>query len=145
MVNDFFRSGGATSIVTNLKNCPSRERLLKLHGRWKSDLAKDMYVKEQVVEFFHLQYCTFNYLLYLCKRFFGINVSRRCLFYPKQATQPVCTRSCCLLSLFFLAVSELEGKYFFIRTNLVRENEIMFCVESSPFRLEAFIRGTYFL
>ena len=39
-----FRSGGTTSTVTNLKNCPSRERLLKLHGRWKSDLAKDMYV-----------------------------------------------------------------------------------------------------
>ena len=45
-----FRSAGATSIVTNLKNCPSRERFLKLHGRWKSDLAKYMSVKEQVVE-----------------------------------------------------------------------------------------------
>ena len=45
-----FRFGGATSIVTNLKNCSSRELLLKPHGRWKSDLAKDMYVKEQVVE-----------------------------------------------------------------------------------------------
>ena len=42
--------GGASSIVTNLKNCPSRERLLKLHGRSRSDLAKDIYVKEQVVE-----------------------------------------------------------------------------------------------
>ena len=45
-----FGSSGATSIVTNLKNFPSRERLFKLHGRWKSDLAKDMYIKEQVVE-----------------------------------------------------------------------------------------------
>jgi hypothetical protein len=45
-----FRSGGATSIVTNLGNCPSKERLLKLHGRWKSDLAKDMNIKKQVRE-----------------------------------------------------------------------------------------------
>ena len=45
-----FRFGGASSIATNLKNCPSRERLLKLHGRSRSDLAKDIYVKEQVVE-----------------------------------------------------------------------------------------------
>ena len=55
MISDFllyilqsFRSGCATSIVTNLKNCSSKERLLKLHGRWKSDMAKDTYVKEQV-------------------------------------------------------------------------------------------------
>ena len=40
--------GDATSVVNNLRNCPIRERLLKLHGRWKSDLAKDMYIKEQV-------------------------------------------------------------------------------------------------
>ena len=30
------------------KNNPSKERLLKLHGRWKTDLAKDMYIKESV-------------------------------------------------------------------------------------------------
>ncbi|MEM9400705.1 MAG: hypothetical protein AAF984_10905 [Verrucomicrobiota bacterium] len=43
-----FRSGGATTIVKNLKECPSLERLLKIHGRWKSDTAKDMYIKEQL-------------------------------------------------------------------------------------------------
>ena len=43
-----FRSGGATSVVNNLRKCSLRERLLNLHGRWKSDLAKDMYIKEQV-------------------------------------------------------------------------------------------------
>ena len=30
------------------KIIPSRERLLELHGRWKTDLAKDMYIKESV-------------------------------------------------------------------------------------------------
>ena len=34
------RSGGATSAVSNNPNLS--ERLLKLHGRWKSDTAKDM-------------------------------------------------------------------------------------------------------
>ena len=55
-------------------------------------------------------YLTFNYLLYLCKRFFGINVYRRRLFYPKQATQPVL--ALVVFCLFFLATSELEGKCF---------------------------------
>ncbi|CAH3186685.1 unnamed protein product [Porites lobata] len=43
-----FRSGGATSLAHTLENNPSKERLLKLHGRWKTDLAKDMYIKESV-------------------------------------------------------------------------------------------------
>ena len=39
------RSGGITSVVR--KSCNSvSERLLKLHGRWKTDTAKDMYVEE---------------------------------------------------------------------------------------------------
>ena len=38
------RSGGITSVVKNDKEVS--ERLLKLHGRWKTDVAKDMYVKE---------------------------------------------------------------------------------------------------
>ena len=41
-----FRSGGATSLAHALTNSPSKERFLKLHGRWKSDQAKDMYIKE---------------------------------------------------------------------------------------------------
>ena len=45
-----FKSGGTASIETKLRKNPSRERPLKLHGRWKSDSAKDMYVKEQVQE-----------------------------------------------------------------------------------------------
>ena len=43
-----FRSGGATSLAHTLENNPCKERLLKLHGRWKTDLAKDMYIKESV-------------------------------------------------------------------------------------------------
>ena len=40
-----FRAGGATPIARNLK-MDNKERLLKLHGRWKSDISKDMYVHE---------------------------------------------------------------------------------------------------
>ena len=39
------RSGGATAALTNNPNLS--ERLLKLHGRWKSDIAKDTYILEQ--------------------------------------------------------------------------------------------------
>lgn len=42
------RSGGATSVVSNSTNLS--ERLLQLHGRWKSDCAKDMYVLEDVIK-----------------------------------------------------------------------------------------------
>ena len=41
------RSGGITSVVRNSCNSVS-ERLLKLHGRWKTDAAKDMYVEESL-------------------------------------------------------------------------------------------------
>ena len=37
--------GGATAAVINNRNLS--ERLLKLHGRWKSDIAKDMYILEE--------------------------------------------------------------------------------------------------
>ena len=40
------RAGGATSVVTADFSNTVSERLLKLHGRWKSDVAKDMYVLE---------------------------------------------------------------------------------------------------
>ena len=40
------RSGGATSAVSY--NPSLSERVLKLHGRWKSDTAKDMYILEDV-------------------------------------------------------------------------------------------------
>lgn len=40
------RSGGATAAVKNNSNLS--DRLLKLHGRWKSDTSKDMYVLEDV-------------------------------------------------------------------------------------------------
>lgn len=42
------RSGGATSVVSNSTSLS--ERLLKLHGPWKSDCAKDVYVLEDVSE-----------------------------------------------------------------------------------------------
>ena len=41
------RSGGITEVVQNSNNTIS-ERLLKLHGRWKTDRAKDMYVQESI-------------------------------------------------------------------------------------------------
>lgn len=41
------RSGGLSSLVQNSDNS-IRERLVKLHGRWKTDAAKDMYVQESV-------------------------------------------------------------------------------------------------
>ena len=41
------RSGGITSVVHHSGNSIS-DRLLKLHGRWKTDAAKDMYVHEDV-------------------------------------------------------------------------------------------------
>ena len=44
------RAGRATEIVNNFPDIKERERLLKLHGRWKSDIAKDMYVQEDIQE-----------------------------------------------------------------------------------------------
>lgn len=41
------RSGGATAAVNSLGGTVS-DRLLKLHGRWKSDYAKDLYVQEDI-------------------------------------------------------------------------------------------------
>ena len=42
------RAGGATSAVSY--NPSLSERVLKLHGRWKSDTAKDMYIQEDISE-----------------------------------------------------------------------------------------------
>ena len=39
-------TGGITLVVNNNDFKIISERLLKLHGRWKTDVAKDMYVKE---------------------------------------------------------------------------------------------------
>ena len=41
------RSGGITSVIRNddSKVAIVSETLLKLHDRWKTDVAKDMYVK----------------------------------------------------------------------------------------------------
>ena len=41
------RSGRVTSVVSNDRSHNVSERLLKLHGRWKSDEAKDMYIEPQ--------------------------------------------------------------------------------------------------
>ena len=41
------RSGSITSVVHHSGNSIS-DRLLKLHGRWKTDGVKDMYVHEDV-------------------------------------------------------------------------------------------------
>ena len=45
-----FRAAGETEIVKNFPNIKEKERLLKLHGRWKSSIAKDMYVQEDIQE-----------------------------------------------------------------------------------------------
>ena len=42
------RSGGATSAVNYNPNLSERE--LKLHGRWKSDTAKDVHIFEDLSE-----------------------------------------------------------------------------------------------
>ena len=39
-------SGGITSVVNNDESKIVSERLLNLHGRWKTDVAKGMYVTE---------------------------------------------------------------------------------------------------
>ena len=41
------RPGGATAAV-NSPGCTLSDRLLKLHERWKSDYAKDLYVQEDI-------------------------------------------------------------------------------------------------
>ena len=40
------RSGDATAVISTNASKAVSERLLKLHGRWKTDVAKDMYVLE---------------------------------------------------------------------------------------------------
>ena len=42
------RSGGATFIANNLAKSGSSDRLLMLHGRWKSESAKNMYIKDSL-------------------------------------------------------------------------------------------------
>ena len=41
------RSAGATAAVNSLGGTVS-DKLLKLHGRWKSDYARDLCVKENI-------------------------------------------------------------------------------------------------
>jgi hypothetical protein len=41
---DSFRSGGATAAYS----CGVSDRLFKIHGRWKSEQAKDGYVLEDI-------------------------------------------------------------------------------------------------
>lgn len=43
------RSGGITAVVQNSNNTVP-ERIRKLHGRWKTDTAKDMYVQESLAK-----------------------------------------------------------------------------------------------
>ena len=50
------RSVGITSAVRNKTNLIP-ERLLKIHGRWKSDSAKDMYVEESLENRLHVTKC----------------------------------------------------------------------------------------
>ena len=43
------RSGGITAVVQNSNNMVPK-RILKLHDRWKTDTAKDMYVQESLAK-----------------------------------------------------------------------------------------------
>jgi hypothetical protein len=59
------RSGGVSEAAYN--RIP--ERLLKAHGRWKSDIAKDGYIKENMRNRLFLKIYTFSIhfnLLFLC-------------------------------------------------------------------------------
>ena len=40
------RSGGPTAVISSTASKAFSERLLKLHGRWKTDEVEDMYVLE---------------------------------------------------------------------------------------------------
>jgi hypothetical protein len=42
------RSGGATAVANNDSEGRISDRLIKLHGRWKTDIAKDMYIHDDV-------------------------------------------------------------------------------------------------
>ena len=42
------RSGGATFIANNLAKSGSSDRLLMFRGRWSSESAKNMYVKDSL-------------------------------------------------------------------------------------------------
>ena len=37
--------GGGTTVTTQKVTASNKERLLRLHGRWKTDICKDMYIK----------------------------------------------------------------------------------------------------
>ena len=43
------RAGGATAVAQN-SNGNLSERIIKLHGRWKTDVAKDMYILEDTTK-----------------------------------------------------------------------------------------------
>ena len=47
------RSGGITAAVRNSRTSIP-ERLFKIHGRWRSDSAKDMYVAESLENRLHV-------------------------------------------------------------------------------------------
>ena len=42
------RAGGATTAIAN--NPSLSERMLKLHGRWKSSTTEDMYIQEDITK-----------------------------------------------------------------------------------------------
>lgn len=48
------RSGGATFIADNLAKSGSSDRLLMLHGRWKSETAKKITIKDSLDSRLHL-------------------------------------------------------------------------------------------
>lgn len=58
----------------------SKERLLKLHGRWKSDIAKDMYIHEYINERLSVSKCTgLTHIAIYCRVGNPVNFSKNWL------------------------------------------------------------------
>ena len=69
------RSGGATSVISNDVSRNVSEKSLRLHGRWKSDEAMDMYVLEpQCNRLGVTNYLGLQHIVYLVAL---VNVSRK--------------------------------------------------------------------
>ena len=85
----------------------AQRRLTGRNGRWQAPPRSPVSIARALLlllmtigSFFEVMCPSLPFLCY----FPGLVLS--------ETSYPTCIRSCCLLSLFFLAASELEGKYF---------------------------------
>ena len=56
------RSGDITSVVNHCESDQFSERMLKIRGGWKPDIAKDMYVLESESNRFNSSYESFEHV-----------------------------------------------------------------------------------